>query len=308
LLGISSNLDPVELTELIEVQIRYRFARIPGVAQVDVWGGFNREVRVRTGPERIKAVGLPWIEVIEAIGDANLDLPAGKIEQGKYEVMLRAPAEFTNLNQIRDTVILKRDGAASPWARSPMSKTPTRKLTRIVRVNGKRGLRVAIRKQANANTVDVSKRILAEIEAVNQAYPQINIVPVINQGNFIERSIANVARSVLYGGGTGHRGFAVLPAQHRQHAGHFSLHPHFHHRHVCLDLFRRFHHQPDDLGRSGPGGGHDGRQFHRRARKYFPPPQENGEGPREAAVDRRPGGGNRPSSPAPSPPWSFFCR
>jgi HAE1 family hydrophobic/amphiphilic exporter-1 len=44
-LGISSSLDPVELTELIEVQIRYRFARIPGVAQVDVWGGFNREVR-----------------------------------------------------------------------------------------------------------------------------------------------------------------------------------------------------------------------------------------------------------------------
>jgi HAE1 family hydrophobic/amphiphilic exporter-1 len=70
-----------------------------------------------------------------------------------------------------------------------------------VRVNGGRGLRVAIRKQANANTVDVSKRILAEIDAVNQAYPQINIVPVINQGNFIERSIANVARSVLYGGG-----------------------------------------------------------------------------------------------------------
>jgi HAE1 family hydrophobic/amphiphilic exporter-1 len=70
-----------------------------------------------------------------------------------------------------------------------------------VRVNGGRGLRVAIRKQANANTVEVSKRILAEIEAVNQAFPQINIVPVINQGNFIERSIANVARSVLYGGG-----------------------------------------------------------------------------------------------------------
>jgi HAE1 family hydrophobic/amphiphilic exporter-1 len=45
------------------------------------------------------------------------------------------------------------------------------------------------------------KRVLAEIDAVNQAYPQINIVPVINQGNFIERSIANVARSVLYGGG-----------------------------------------------------------------------------------------------------------
>ncbi len=201
LLGISSNLDPVELTELIEVQIRYRFARIPGVAQVDVWGGFNREVRIELDIDRIKAVGLPLDRVLEAIRDANLDLPAGKIEQGRYEVTLRAPAEFINLYQIRDTVIVQRDGAAITLGQIAEVKDTYEKLTRIVRVNGGRGLRVAIRKQANANTVEVSKRILAEIEAVNQAFPQINVVPIINQGNFIERSIANVARSVLYGGG-----------------------------------------------------------------------------------------------------------
>ena len=201
LLGISSNLDPVELTELIEVQIRYRFARIPGVAQVDVWGGFNREVRIELDPDRIKAVGLPLDRVLEAIRDANLDLPAGKIEQGRYEVTLRAPAEFINLDQIRDTVIVQREGVAITLGQIAEVKDTYEKLTRIVRVNGGRGLRVAIRKQANANTVEVSKRILAEIEAVNQTFPQIKIVPVIDQGNFIERSIANVARSVLYGGG-----------------------------------------------------------------------------------------------------------
>jgi HAE1 family hydrophobic/amphiphilic exporter-1 len=201
LLGVSSNLDPVELTELIEVQIRYRFARIPGVAQVDTWGGFNREVRIELDPDRIKAAGLPLDLVLDAIRDANLDLPTGKIQQGRYEVTLRAPAEFINLNQIRDTVIVRRDGAAITLGQIAEVKDTYEKLTRIVRVNGGRGLRVAIRKQANANTVEVSKRILAEIEAANQAFPQIRIVPVINQGNFIERSIANVARSILYGGG-----------------------------------------------------------------------------------------------------------
>ena len=201
LLGISSNLDPIELTELIEVQIRYRFARIPGVAQVDVWGGFNREVRIELDPDRIKAVGLPLDQVLDAIRDANLDLPAGKIEQGRYEVMLRAPAEFINLDQIRDTVIAQSDGVTVTLGQIAEVKDTYEKLTRIVRVNGGRGLRVAIRKQAEANTVEVSKRILEEIEAVNRAFPQIKIVPVINQGNFIERSIANVARSILYGGG-----------------------------------------------------------------------------------------------------------
>ncbi len=201
LLGISSGLDPVELTELIEVQIRYRFARIPGVAQVDVWGGFNREVRIELDPDRIAAAGLPLDRVLDAIRDANLDLPAGKIEAGRYEVTLRAPAEFTNLDQIRNTVIVQREGVPITLGQIADVKDTYEKLTRIVRVNGGRGLRVAIRKQADANTVEVSRRILAEIDAVNRAYPQINIVPVIDQGNFIERSISNVARSVLYGGG-----------------------------------------------------------------------------------------------------------
>ena len=201
ILGVSSDLDPVELTELIEVQIRYRFARIPGVAQVDVFGGFNREVRIELDSDRIKAVGLPLDRVLEAIRDANLDLPAGKIEQGRYEVTLRAPAEFINLDQIRNTVIARRDGAAVTLGQIAEVKDTYEKLTRIVRVNGGRGLRIGIRKQASANTVEVSKRVLAEIDAVNHAFPQVKVVPVVNQGNFIERSIANVARSVLYGGG-----------------------------------------------------------------------------------------------------------
>ena len=201
LLGISSNLDPIELTELIEDQIRYRFARIPGVAQVDVWGGYNREVRIEVYPNRIKAAGLSLDTVLNAIRDANLNLPTGKIEQGRYEVTLRAPSEFTNLDQIRNTVLAQRDGAAITLGQIAEVKDTYQKLTRIIRVNGGRGLRVAIRKQADANTVEVSKRILDEIESVNQAFSQITIVPVINQGNLIERSIANVARSVLYGGG-----------------------------------------------------------------------------------------------------------
>jgi HAE1 family hydrophobic/amphiphilic exporter-1 len=201
ILGVSSNLDPVELTELIEVQIRYRFARIPGVAQVDVWGGFNREVRIELDPDRINAAGLPLDRILDAIRDANLDLPAGKIEQGRYEVTLRAPAEYTNLNQILDTVIARRDGVAVALGQIADVKDTYEKLTRIVRVNSERGLRIGIRKQANANTVEVSRRILNEIDEVNRAFPQIQVVPVINQGNLIERSIANVARSVLYGGG-----------------------------------------------------------------------------------------------------------
>ena len=200
LLGVSSRLDPVELTELIEDQIRYRFARIPGVAQVDPWGGYNREVRIELDPDRLRALGLPLDEVLQAIRDANLDLPAGRIEQGQYNVTLRAPAEFTSLDQIRGTVIAQRTGAPVTIGQIAQVRDTYERLEQIIRVNGGRGLRLAIRKQSGANTVEVARRVLTEVEALNRAFPQIKIIPVINQGNFIERSLANVANSVLYGG------------------------------------------------------------------------------------------------------------
>ncbi|MFC1839907.1 efflux RND transporter permease subunit [Thermodesulfobacteriota bacterium] len=201
ILGISSKLDPVELTELVEEQIRYRFARVPGVAQVDIWGGYNREIRVELNPQSIKALGIPLDRILQAIRDANLDRPAGKIEEGKYDIALRAPAEFTNLDQLKNTVLFTLEGSAVTLGQIAEVKDTFEKVERIVRVNREIGLRIGIRKEADENTVEVSKRVLEEIERVNRDFPQVNIIPVINQGNFIERSIQNVARSVFYGGG-----------------------------------------------------------------------------------------------------------
>jgi HAE1 family hydrophobic/amphiphilic exporter-1 len=201
LLGIGSTLNPVELTTLIEEQVRYRFARVPGVAQVDMWGGYTREVRVELDPGRVRALGLPLNQVLQAIRDANLDLPAGEIEAGRYEVTLRAPAEFRSVEEIGETVVATRNGDPVTLAQVAEINDTYEELRRLVRVNGQLGLRMAIRKQADANTVEVSSAILREIERVNRDYPQIDVFPVINQGNFIERSIRNVATSVLYGGG-----------------------------------------------------------------------------------------------------------
>ena len=201
LLGVSSRMDAVELTELVENQIRARFSRIAEIAQVDLWGGFDREVRIELDIERLLALDLPLDEVIEALRASNLDLPAGQIETERLEVTLRAPAEYRTLDEIRNTVVAVRNGAAISVRQIANVEDTYQRLSRIIRVNGEKGIRLAIRKQANANTVEAARRILSEVRAINEEYPQIEVVPVLNQGNFIERSIANVARSVLYGGG-----------------------------------------------------------------------------------------------------------
>ncbi len=132
IIGVASDMDPVQLTEFIEQEVRYRFGRLPGVAQVDLWGGFNREIRVEVDPGRLQASGLSLGQVVTALRDANLDLPAGTLEEGRYDVTLRAPAEFSDLDQIRRTVIATREGVSmsrypsTRWRRSwtPIASSP----------------------------------------------------------------------------------------------------------------------------------------------------------------------------------------
>ncbi|MFT5699897.1 MAG: HAE1 family hydrophobic/amphiphilic exporter-1 [Desulforhopalus sp.] len=201
IMGVSSPMNPVELTRIIENQLRFRLARIPGVAQVDTWGQYSREIRIELDPAKINALGIPLNDILSAPRDANLDLPAGSINQGKYQVTLRAPAEFLNLQQISDTVVAKREGGFITLGQIGEIHDTWEKRTRITRLNGNAGLNIAIRKQPSANTVDVAAGVLKEIENINRDFPMLTVVPVTNQGNFIEQSIQNVAQSVLYGGG-----------------------------------------------------------------------------------------------------------
>ncbi|MEQ9823899.1 MAG: efflux RND transporter permease subunit [Puniceicoccaceae bacterium] len=201
LLGISSDLDPVEMTDMINHEIRYRFSRVPGVAQVDLWGGFDREIRIDLDPDRLRALQVPVDRVLTALRNANLDLPSGSIATGRYEINLRTPAQYRSLEEIRDTMVQADDGAVVTIRQIAEVRDTYDRPWRVDRINGVKGIRVAIRKQADANTVEVAKGVLAEIEAVNRDFPQLNVIPVINQGNFIERSIQNVAMSVFYGGG-----------------------------------------------------------------------------------------------------------
>ncbi len=199
-LGVTSKLDPVELTELVDKQVQYRFERLNGVASVDLFGSYDREVRISLDPARLKALNLPLNQIISALRDANLDLPAGEIDEGRFEVALRAPAEFRDLEEIRRTVVANRQGAPVTLEQIATVEDTYQRVRRIVRINGERGLRLGIRKQADANTVEVANRALAEMENVNRDFPQITVTSVLNQGNFIERSIDNLANSVLYGG------------------------------------------------------------------------------------------------------------
>ncbi|TVQ54214.1 MAG: efflux RND transporter permease subunit [Phycisphaerales bacterium] len=200
IIGAASELDPIELRELMEDVVQQRLERIPGVATVDVWGGLNREIQVNLDPDRVIALGLPLDEIQRRITEANILVPAGTVERDHREVTIRTPGYFANLEQLAATVVAMRDGAPVYLDQIATIEDTHERRSQIIRINGEPGFRLAIRKQSGTNTVDVARRVLAELDRINADLPQVNLVTLTDQSGYIEQSIRNVSQSVLYGG------------------------------------------------------------------------------------------------------------
>jgi len=200
IMGASSDLDPILTRRIIDEQIKYRIERVPGVASLDIWGGREREIHVNLEPDKIKALGLPLDLILNKIRSENVDVPAGTIERGNYEVLIRTPGVYTNLDEIRNTVVAIRDGVPIQVKEIATVEDSWQKIRRIVRVNGKQGIRLSISKQSGKNTVEIAKSVLEEIERIQQDIPQITLVPIIDSSKYIQSSISNVGKAALYGG------------------------------------------------------------------------------------------------------------
>ena len=200
ILGATSDLDPIETQLLVENQLRYRIEKQNGVAALDIWGGASQEVQVLMNADKLRSLGIEVKEVINALKKQNINLPIGSLRQGNYDLIVRAVGEFSRIEDIRNTLVAVRD--QSPIFLGEIAKVTLNKTenTRIIRINGEPGIRIAVRKQSGANTVNVAKSVLAELERITKDLPQLKVIPLIDTSRFIENSITNVARSAAYGG------------------------------------------------------------------------------------------------------------
>lgn len=200
MVGILADLDPIQLRKIVDEQIAYRIERVPGVASVDVWGALEREIQVNLYPDKVKALGLPLDLIINKIRQENIDIPAGTIEKGNYEIVIRIPGVYTRIDEIRETIVAVRDGATIRLKDIASVEDTHRRITRVARINGIPGVRMMVYKQSGKNTVNIAEGVLKEIERLRQDYPQIQFITIRDSSKFIKRAISNVASAATYGG------------------------------------------------------------------------------------------------------------
>lgn len=200
-LGISSQMDPVEMRRVIEDQIKFRIESINGVASMTMFGGREREISVDVDPYRLRALGVSLDKVMSVLKRANINRPAGYVDRGNFEITIRAPGEFASVEEIRQTVIENREGAPVRIGDIATVTDGMDRVRRVSRIDGDDGVRIAIMRQSGANTVQVAAKVVEEIERIQQEYHNLNIKIIVNSADYINNSIANVSTSAITGGG-----------------------------------------------------------------------------------------------------------
>ena len=198
-LGISGDMNPRELREFTDRQLQYRFERIPGVAQADVWGGLEREIHVNLDRAKLHALRISPAQVMAALRRENVNEPVGKVVEGDFEVLMRTAGEYVSLGEIERTMVTLRQGQPVYVDDIAQVEDSSQEIRNVVRVNGLPGLRMGVWKQAGVNTVEVAKEVQKEIERANRDFPQIQISSIIDTSTFIESAVANVRNVALYG-------------------------------------------------------------------------------------------------------------
>ncbi len=200
IMGIASDLNPLDLRQIIENQVKYRLERVPGVAAVSIYGGLNREIHINLQSAKLRSLGISTNTILSVIRQENRNVPAGLFDRGNYEVLIRTQGEFQSLDEIKNTVIAVRQGSPIRIADIAIVEDSWEEIRNLIRINGRPGIRISINKQSGSNTVQVAREVLAEVDRINADIPQLTILPSIDTSKYIKQSINNVGRSAMIGG------------------------------------------------------------------------------------------------------------
>jgi HAE1 family hydrophobic/amphiphilic exporter-1 len=175
-LGITSKIPPTELYDLVKNKVKPMISTINGIAQVDVLGGEEREIRINIDNEKLKAHWLSILQVTQAIQSANMEFPTGKIKDQSQQVIIRLSGKFSAIEDLKSLVVAT-DGNGSPVRLSDIAEiNDTKKeTTSISRYNGENSIGLLIFKQPDGNEVEVSKKVRETIAHIEEIYAAQNI-------------------------------------------------------------------------------------------------------------------------------------
>ena len=203
-LAISGGKNNHHIYTLARDVFKRRLEQIDGIAMATVTGGQKREIQVDVNMARLTALGLSLSQIERALQLANDTRPGGSIKKGRYRYALRTVGEFQSVEEIGATVINtgsgSNNGVTIRLDEIATIRNSFRERQGVTRYNNQEAIGLLVTKESGANTVQVAQKVVRVIDQLKEQYPEVNLVLVDNQAEFISGAINQVKQSLIFGG------------------------------------------------------------------------------------------------------------
>jgi HAE1 family hydrophobic/amphiphilic exporter-1 len=195
------------LRRIADLQVKRELEPIEGVAAARVKGGLEEEIHVRLRDAHLRRTGISIQQVIDRLAQENINVAGGRIEEGRTEYLVRTLNEYTDLDEIRETIVALVDGREVRITDLGDVVMAHKERQILTRTDGGESVKIEIYKEADANIVALAQRvktILGEGEdglATQLSQSEgVSLQVVADRSLFIESSINEVRNTALLGG------------------------------------------------------------------------------------------------------------
>ena len=179
-ISATSNINESEFYIKMRDNFLPEIQQIKGVAEISVLGAVEREIQVKIDKDKLKLYNLSILQVSEAINRSSMEIPAGKIKSTNGQMTVKLNGKFSTINDLKNQIIAMPAPGQYVYLKDIADvKDGFKEIGSVSRFNGKNGLGLLLKKQPDANAVDVSESVEAKLIELEKRNSEIGLKFII---------------------------------------------------------------------------------------------------------------------------------
>ena len=266
------------ISNYLDVYVKDALKRVPGVGDVKIFGERKYAMRVWLDPVKLAARGLTATDVVNALVEQNVEIPAGQLGQPPsdsnqaFQIPVRVVGRLTSPDRVRQHHCQEQRQRAGASEGCRPLRGGSRRLQLIARIQRMSAQGIGVQQLSNANALDVDARAKAVLTGLSKSFPPgLEYAVAFDSTTVIGDSIREVLVTLAEAIVIVIAGHLPLPARLARHHHSRGDHSGFADRHLCLYQDLRILHQLAHALRHHAGHRTGGRRRHRGHRKRAAP-------------------------------------
>ena len=200
--GNPQGVDMNMMLDFVDDNVRTRLERVPGVSDVGIFGGAERQVQIFVDPGRLAERGITLTQLRAAIRERNADVSGGDLNSGKRRYLLRTVGRFRSIQEMEDMVIASRDDAIIRLKDVAQVRLHHYEIRSHAAVNGEPVIFISIRRETGSNVIAIKKAVMPVVEELSRNMLEpigMQMELTTDDVRYVQASIANVWTNLSIG-------------------------------------------------------------------------------------------------------------